>query len=238
MKIALASAKFINNDIAYNLHQMERYAHRAKDSGADLICFGETFLQGFDSLCWNYEKDKEVAVELSSPPIQKICRLSCDIGIDFLFGFVEREEDRLYSSCALISNGQILYDYRRISPGWKVSRLTDHHYQEGNLVQPFEYRGKQCLIALCGDLWVYPERFDLGQDILFWPIYVNFSIDDWQQSLQDDYTQQAGKISSDVLIINSLSQNPDAFGGCFHFCDNRIQDSLPYGQDGLLTVTL
>lgn len=30
MKIALASAKFINNDIAYNLHQMERYARRAK----------------------------------------------------------------------------------------------------------------------------------------------------------------------------------------------------------------
>lgn len=83
MKIALASAKFINNDIAYNLHQMEHYARRAKDIGADLICFGETFLQGFDSLCWNYEKDKEVAVELSSPPIQKICRLSCDIGIDF-----------------------------------------------------------------------------------------------------------------------------------------------------------
>ena len=58
MKIALASAKFINNDIAYNLHQMERYARRAKDSGADLICFGETFLQGFDSLCWNYERQR------------------------------------------------------------------------------------------------------------------------------------------------------------------------------------
>lgn len=38
MKIALASAKFINNDIAYNLHQMERYARCAKDSGSDLIC--------------------------------------------------------------------------------------------------------------------------------------------------------------------------------------------------------
>lgn len=46
MKIALASAKFINNDIAYNLHQMERYARRAKDSGADLICFWRNFLTG------------------------------------------------------------------------------------------------------------------------------------------------------------------------------------------------
>lgn len=77
MKIALASAKFINNDIAYNLHQMERYARCAKDSGSDLICFGETFLQGFDSLCWNYEKDKEIAVEVSP----RLSRKSADLAV-------------------------------------------------------------------------------------------------------------------------------------------------------------
>ena len=238
MKIALASAKFINNDIAYNLQQMEIFARRAKDNEADLICFGETFLQGFDSLCWNYEKDKDIAVKLSSPYIQKLCQLSCQIGIDFMFGFIEREDDKLYSSYALISNGQIIHNYRRISKGWKVSRLTDEHYQEGNLIQPFEYHGKQCLVTLCGDLWEDPDRFNLGQDILFWPIYVNFSVDDWQQNLLDDYTQQAGKISSNVLMINSLSQNPDAFGGCFHFRDKTLLDFLPYGQEGLLFVKI
>lgn len=28
-----------------------------------MICFGEAFLQGFDSLSWNYEKDKEIAYQ-------------------------------------------------------------------------------------------------------------------------------------------------------------------------------
>ena len=85
------------------------------------------------------------------------------MAIDLLFGYVEREGDSLYSSCALMQKGQLLYNYRRVSQGWKHYWRTDHHYREGDTVEVFSYRGKRCAIALCGDLWDNcAERFALG----------------------------------------------------------------------------
>ena len=78
---------------------------------------------------------------------------SKEIGIDLLFGFIEKDGDKIYSSCALIENGALSHLYRRISKGWKEYSITDWHYDEGTAVRCFNYRGKKCLIALCGDLW-------------------------------------------------------------------------------------
>jgi N-carbamoylputrescine amidase len=34
-----------------------------------MVCFGETFLQGFDTLTWNYETDQKTAMAVDSPII-------------------------------------------------------------------------------------------------------------------------------------------------------------------------
>lgn len=60
MKIALASARIVDRDTNYNLSQMERYMKEAKATGADLVCFGEAFLQGFNALSWQYEEDRKI----------------------------------------------------------------------------------------------------------------------------------------------------------------------------------
>lgn len=238
MKIALTSALFINKDISFNLSQIEHYSKLAKEQNADLICFGESFLQGFDCLYWNYEKDKKMAISLDSPTIKQLCQLSLDLQIDLMLGFIEREDNHLYSSYALLSQGNIFHLYRRISKGWKEYRITDFHYWEGNSTDIFEYHGKKCTVALCGDLWEYPECFCLGEDILFWPVYLNFSKENWSESLCKEYSEQAAKIPAHVLLINSLSQNPDAFGGCYHFYQGSVKDALEYGQEGLLLIEL
>ena len=43
--------------IAFNISQIEK-ALSAAQGRVDLLCFGEAFLQGFDSLSWDYETDK------------------------------------------------------------------------------------------------------------------------------------------------------------------------------------
>ena len=68
MKIALASARTVDRDIAHNLSQLERYTKEAKAAGADLVCFGEAFLQGFNALSWQYEIDKTIALKRIIPP--------------------------------------------------------------------------------------------------------------------------------------------------------------------------
>lgn len=61
MKIGLACKEFINNDLAFNLSQMESALAAAQDR-VELLCLGESFLQGFDALNWTYENDRKIAI--------------------------------------------------------------------------------------------------------------------------------------------------------------------------------
>ena len=55
MRIGLVSYRCKNRDVAFNMGQIER-AMRHSEGKADLLCFGEAFLQGFDALCWDYDR--------------------------------------------------------------------------------------------------------------------------------------------------------------------------------------
>lgn len=50
MVIGLVSSLNIDNDIEYNVEQIRNYSEKAKENSIDLICFGESFLQGFECL--------------------------------------------------------------------------------------------------------------------------------------------------------------------------------------------
>lgn len=76
MKIALASAKCVDRDVEHNLAQMEKFLHRAKEQGAELICFPEAFLQGFYALDWDYAADRERAVSTDGPVLARLKELT------------------------------------------------------------------------------------------------------------------------------------------------------------------
>lgn len=233
MKIGLASYKFKNNDLAFNLAQMER-AMKAAQGKAELLCFSETFLQGFDALSWDYETDKDIAVSADSEVMGQICKLTLTYEIDLLFGYIEWSGDSLYSSCAVVENGGLIHNYRRISKGWKEYTRTDEHYKEGTDTDGFLYHGEPIQIALCGDLWEYPERFKTD-GLLIWPIYVNFELDEWPQR-EGEYAQQARLAASRTLMVNSISQDPVSHGGAFYFVDGKIEKKLDYDREGILIV--
>lgn len=237
MKLALASAEVRHGDVAFNLSQMAKYISEARDAGADLVCFGEAYLQGFDTLCWQYEADKAMAVSCSSPLFRIIAGWTRDSGVDVLFGFLERDGDAIYSSCALVSNGELVQKYRRMSRGWKEYTRTDEHYREGTDAEAFVYRGKRCVIALCGDLWDDTAPvFRQGQDLTLWPVYVDFSEEEWEQGTRQEYAEKAAEFGGDVLMINPLSREAKA-GSCW-FRNGAVLAEQPAGQEGLLVVEL
>lgn len=237
MKFALASARVVDKDINFNLAQIERYMREAKAKSADIVCFGEAFLQGFNALSWNYEKDKRMALTANSQELTKIKTLTKVICIDVLFGYNELENDAIYSSCVLISEGEILHNYRRISKGWKEYAKTDKHYKEGSIVETFYYKGKKCVIGLCGDLWNYPERFALGEDLLIWPVYVCWTKEEWEHGDKFKYAEQANLCCENTLYINSICDG-DAFGGAAQFFGGKIKRELPILSEGLLYVEI
>lgn len=237
MRIALAAAKFINGDIPHNLAQIRRFAGQAKAAGAGLVCFGEAFLQGFDAFVWEHEKDRDMALCVTQPPFTALYDISVEWDIDLMTGFLEREGERLYSSCALIVEGKLRRCFRRLSRGWKEFSKTSHHYREGDEAPVFSYQGRRCQMALCGDVWDMPERFT-GADLLFWPVYINFTPEEWGGLEQAEYAHQMKDLAPDVLMINSLSDDPDAHGGCSWFSEGKTKASLAMGSEGLLVLDI
>ncbi len=237
MKIALASVQFINNDINHNKNQILKYMNLAKENNSDLVCFGESFLQGFDGLNWNYNNDINIAIEIFDNIINEILNYSKEINIDVIFGYFEKDKNNIYSSCLFIENGSIKYNYRRISKGWKVVSKTNEYYKEGDEIKVINYKSKNIVIALCGDLWDCPDKFKLNQDITIWPVYVNFTKEEWNEELED-YTKQANKVSNKTLLINSISNNPKSLGGSFYFKNGLVEDKLEFAKEDILIITL
>lgn len=233
MKIGLAPYEFINNNLAFNISQIEK-AMKSAQGIVDLLCFGETFLQGFDSLNWNYENDKHIAVSVDSPVMRQICNMTLQYKVDLLFGYIEGCGDSIYSSCAVIENGKLIHNYRRISKGWKEYSITDRQYKEGTDTGEFLYHGLPVKIALCGDMWDFPEKFKTDH-LLIWPVYVNFGFNEWAE-YEAKYAEQANLASNRTLMVNSISQTPKSYGGAFYFIDGKTEKKLAFDTADILIV--
>lgn len=236
MQVGLASFACENGNLPFNMAQIER-AMREVRGKADLLCFGEAYLQGFHSLCWDYTVDKEMALELNSEAIGQLCQWSKAYGVALLTGYIEKEKECLYSSCIVIEDGRILCNYRRITKGWKEYRKTDGHYKEGDKTEKFTFHNHEIMLALCGDMWDCPERFKTEQ-LLIWPVYVNFTVDEWNHREIDAYAKQASSAAKHVLMINPIDDKRKNHGGAFYFRGGKIIDRLPFDREGILIVDI
>lgn len=234
MRVGLVSYRCENRNISYNLNQIERAMIRSEGK-AELLCFGEAFLQGFDALCWDYETDKSVALELSSEVFTRLRDWTVRYGVSLITGYIEKDREKLYSSCAVIADGEIVHNYRRISKGWKEYSITGGHYCEGTDAGHFQLNGKDVSLALCGDLWDFPEKFRT-EGLLIWPVYVNYTPDEWESGTLDEYSAQAALAAKDVLMINPLDNEPVNHGGSFHFHDGQISARLPFDKEDILII--
>ena len=212
-------------------------AMKRSQGKADMLCFGEAFVQGFDALCWAYDADRETALELSSEPMMRLREWTVRYGISLVTGYIERDREMLYSSCIVLSDGEIVHNYRRISKGWKEYTKTDGHYGEGDRTGTFYLHGKEMMIALCGDLWEYPDRFRT-EHLLLWPVYVNYSIEEWRSGALDEYAAQASLAAEDVLMVNPIDRDPVNHGGSFRFLHGKTAAGIPFDQENILIVDI
>lgn len=237
MKIGLVSYEFNNGKIEYNIEKIEK-AIISANGKADLLCFGEAFLQGFDSLSWNYEIDKSIAITKESVTMEKLKKLSEKHKIDLGIGYIEREKEKIYSSFIVIEKGKIIHNYRRITKNWKEYSITDEHYCEGEISETFIYKNREFKIALCGDMWICPKKFKTS-GILLWPVYCNFTKDEWENTEQYDYAKQSKLASNNVLLVNSITKDePISVGGAYYFKNGKIEKSLELDKEDVLIVEM
>lgn len=241
MKIALAALGFIDNDIDFNKKVIINALE--KISNVDIIVFGESFLQGFDSLKFNYNEDIKMAVSINSDTIDEIKCACKQYNIAVSFGFFEIFENNIYSSQITIdSKGNILDIYRRVSIGWKEKYATIE-YKEGNSFNVFNFMNKKLAIGLCGDLW-YDENIcsinELNPDVVLWPVYTDFNYNEWNTKIKYEYLEQANRINAKVLLVNSYCKNKNdidiARGGALYISNKKIVDEILSGKEDILIV--
>jgi len=245
LRIALASSPVRNGEISFNLASLIDAVKKCSGI-ADVIIFGETVLQGFDCLSWDFEIDKFNAVSLLDDVVLRLCDAAKVHHITISFGMIERDSDSLYSSQVFIdSDGKIIDVFRRVSIGWKDYTQTDWHYQEGTCFHSFSYGGKSFSVALCGDLWTdgKPEEIsDLNSDIVFWPVWCDYDSLEWNERIKFEYAQQAALCGIHVLLVNPFCADLDsigyAAGGAAHFCSGTILSEIPSGEPGILFVDI
>ena len=243
MKIALASAPVINRNIEFNLQEMIDAIEDCSGK-TDLVLFGESVLQGFDSLCWDYETDRMMAVSVTDAPIRRMRDAARKCAIAVSFGFIERIEDALYSSQIFIgADGEIVKAFHRVSVGWKEFTRTDDHYCEGKGFEKFCYGGKSFAIGLCGDLWSdgRPEEMKaLNADVVLWPVWCDYDTAEWNTSIKYEYAEQAALCGKDVFLVNPFCADPNvvgyAAGAGTHFREGKIIAERPAGTPGILFV--
>lgn len=242
MKCVLAALGFINEDIEHNkqvlLQAMQKCANQA-----DILLFGESFLQGFYGATFDVAHDEKIALTLNDRTIQEICLAAANYHISISFGFIEKADGCFYSSQLTIDqNGHILDLYRRVSSGWKES-FAGKEYREGKEFHTFSYLNKTIAVALCGDLW-FDENVDaikrLSPDLVFWPVYTDYNYNEWNNSVKYEYAEQAGKVGCDVLYVNSVCKDKEAYdiarGGAALFAHGKIKQELSSKQEGLLFI--
>ena len=244
MKIALAAVGFRNGDTVYNKEQIKKVI-RGNREKSDLILFGETFLQGFDSLSWDYDTDREIAVSVDDPVIDEIREAAKSGSVAVSFGYIEKAEDSIFSSQLTIGkNGEIIDNFRRVSSGWKEP-VADLHYKEGDGFRTFSFEDKEFAVGLCGDMWDdenVRQMKDLNADVVLWPVYTDFNYEEWNNTIKDEYAEQAGLFGHNVMYVNSVCLGREgqeiARGGAAYFLDGKIEYQTPAGKESILYIML
>lgn len=243
MMIALAAVGFRNGNITYNKEKIKTVIRDHGYKKADIVLFGETFLQGFDSLSWNYDSDKSIAVKMNDPIIDEIRKTAKEYSVAVSFGYIEKTEGSLFSSQLTIDkDGEVLDNFRRVSVGWKEP-VADLQYKEGDGFHTFLFEDKNFAVGLCGDLWddVYVEQMkELNADIVLWPVYTDFNYEEWNKTIKYEYAEQSVHFGHDVCLVNSVCLDREgseiAKGGAAYFQDGRIKCQTPAGEESILYV--
>ena len=242
MKCALASIGFINEDLQYN-KQVIMDTLTVCSAKADIVIFGEAFLQGFYGATFDVEHDTQIAISQDDPIVKEICAVAKQASIAVSFGFIEKAHNCFYSSQITIDeNGSVINLYRRVSPGWKEV-FASNQYCEGDRFHLFPFKDKHVAIGLCGDLW-FDENVSkikqLNPDVVFWPVYTDFNFNEWNHTIKYEYASQANLFCETVLYVNSYCRDKEgdeiARGGSALFRNGEICAEVPSGKEGILFV--
>ena len=137
MKTSLIQMNSKSADIEDNLEKIKFYI--AEEKEAELIIFPELAITGNN--CRDYFSEVDF-IERQNKALEEITEMSYDK--DILTGFVEKAEDGLYSSIALLSDGKM----RVVCRKKYLQESQKKYFKSGKGAENIEYRGRLITVTL------------------------------------------------------------------------------------------
>ncbi len=156
VKIASLSYIPVKWDKAPNLKTIEKMTRQAAGEGAEILITPEGGLEGYliDELRKSKEREKweprfrEIAEPLDGPSVMKVRSLARELGVDLVLGFLERDGDTLYNSCAWIDpEGEILHVHRKSHMAQPY--FDPEYYHPGYEAKAFDTRFGRMGMMIC-----------------------------------------------------------------------------------------
>lgn len=208
MKIILETLESIDYDMKTNILNMISKIQSAAHQQADLICFGESFLQGVQVLSWDPIQDAHLAIKIYSVEMKILMECAKYYQIAIAFGFYEECYRSFYSSYVFIDDqGMILDMYRCCNADWQDNQADTSRYRSGTSFHTFTYKGKRFISTLGNDLndSQFVEKInEFEKDIILCPTVGCIDEEAWAQK-QAQFIAQYIRVNQDLLIIPTLS---------------------------------
>lgn len=157
-RVNIASLSYIpvkwNKDA--NIAIMEKMIRQAASEGAQVLVTPEGALEGYliDEMRKSPEREKweplffEIAEPLDGPSVMKVREWAKELGVDIVLGFLERNGDILYNSCAWIDpNGNVLHVHRKTQLAEPY--FDPPYYHPGSVIKAFDTRFGRVGMLIC-----------------------------------------------------------------------------------------
>jgi NAD+ synthase (glutamine-hydrolysing) len=148
LRIALCQVNPTVGDVGYNEAMIARGIAAARETGAELVAFGELALTGYppEDLLYkeHFLRDARAALERLATSVE---------GLVAVVGFPERG-DRVYNAAAILANGRVAAIYRKIHlPNYGVFD-EQRYFAAGRRPGLIELGGRRVGITVCEDIWL------------------------------------------------------------------------------------
>ena len=167
VKIAVVQQEGNPGQVVENRTKALRFAEEALQQQAEVILFHEGLLVGYvDNL-------KELAEPVDGPSTQAFREALRGTQALVIYGLIEREEDRCYTSAVVVSQEGVVASYRKTHLWWQAEGLRHEpsSFHPGNRLVTFDVKGRQAGLMVCYD-GDFPEMTrayaNLGCEMLFW----------------------------------------------------------------------
>ncbi len=149
VRVALAQIDLAVGAVGANTRKIIEYANRARDElQADLVVFPELSVCGYPPEDLLFHAGLRQRTEKAITEIREAVR-----GIAVLVGYPEYVEDRIYNSCAVFADGELLCGYRKhLLPNYRVFD-EERYFTAGSEPAVLRLNDVRIGLVICEDAW-------------------------------------------------------------------------------------